>query len=270
MKTLKEKMRACELVCGMHITLADPSITELCGRMGYDYLWIDTEHSPMDYQTVLHHLIAASSAGCDAIVRIPWNDAVMAKRVLEMGPAGIIFPMVCSAAELDRAMKSTLYPPLGNRGFGPQRAVGYGLEDAAAYVKEKSLEMVRIVQIETQDTVDNQLDEMLENPWVDCFMLGPCDLSASIGRLPDTACKESLALQDRAIRKIRAAGKSAGTSIVTEDPEVIRSWWNRGVNVITCGTEVSAIISGCLRTLSMLRSVNGSGPRAVPQPGAAV
>jgi 2-dehydro-3-deoxyglucarate aldolase/4-hydroxy-2-oxoheptanedioate aldolase len=85
MKTLKEKMRACDLVCGMHITLADPSVTELCGRIGYDYLWIDTEHSPMDYQTVLHHLIAASSAGCDAIVRIPWNDAVMAKRVLEMG-----------------------------------------------------------------------------------------------------------------------------------------------------------------------------------------
>ena len=270
MKTLKEKMRACELVCGMHITTADSSITELCGRIGYDYLWIDTEHSPMDYQTVLHHLIAAAAAGCDAIVRVPWNDAVMAKRVLEMGPAGILFPMVCSVEELDRAMKSTLYPPLGNRGFGPQRAIGYGLDDATVYVKEKSLDMVRIAQIEAQYTVDNELDKMVENPWVDCFMLGPCDLSASIGRLPDTACKESIALQDRAIRKIRDAGKSAGTSIVTEDPKIIRSWYDRGVNVITCGTEVSAIISGAVRTLGMLRGADGSNSGAAKLPGAAI
>ena len=124
----------------MHITLSDPAMTELCAKLGYDFLWIESEHSPMDYQNVLMNLIASSSGGTPAIVRIPWNDAVLAKKVLELGPDGIIFPMVCTKKEADDAMASTLYPPLGNRGYGPQRAVFYGLDDSVEYVKKKSLD----------------------------------------------------------------------------------------------------------------------------------
>lgn len=250
--TLKERFRVQERICGMHICLSDPAMTELCARIGYDFLWIETEHSPMDYQNVLLNLIAANSGGTPAIVRIPWNDAVLAKRVLEMGPDGIIFPMVCSTIEADAAIKSTLYPPLGNRGFGPQRAVGYGLIDGAEYVNRTSLDMVRIIQIETEQCVDNELDRILDNEWIDCVMLGPCDLSASIGKLPDISCPESIRLQDKALKKIRDAGKSAGTSIGSDDPQVIRRWFDRGANVISCGSEFAHILSGARKTLSML------------------
>lgn len=98
---LKEKFRSCELITGMHICLSDPAVTELCASIGYDFLWIDTEHSPMDYQNILMNLIAAHSGGTPALVRIPWNDAVLAKRVLEMGPEGIIFPMINNKKECD-------------------------------------------------------------------------------------------------------------------------------------------------------------------------
>jgi 2-dehydro-3-deoxyglucarate aldolase/4-hydroxy-2-oxoheptanedioate aldolase len=251
--TLKEKFRSGALISGMHICLSDPAVTELCARLGYDFLWIETEHSPMDYQNVLMNLIAANSGGTAPIVRIPWNDAVMAKRVLEMGPEGIIFPMVCTKEECDRAIMATLYPPLGNRGFGPQRAIWYGLESAVDYVEKKSKDMIRIIQVETEHCVEYELDKMLDNQWIDCVMLGPCDLSASIGKLPDISCKESLKLQDKALQKIRKAGKSAGTSIGTDDPKVIHSWFNRGANVISCGTETAHIINGASRTLSMIK-----------------
>lgn len=251
--TLKEKFKKCDLITGMHICLSDPAVTELCARIGYDFLWIETEHSPMDYQNVLMNLIAAHSGGTPAIVRIPWNDAVLAKRVLEMGPNGIIFPMINTKEEGDRAMASTLYPPLGNRGFGPQRATWYGMDNASEYVEKTSKDLIRIIQVETATCIDYELDAMLDNPWIDCVMLGPCDLSASIGRLPDITCKESVRLQDKALEKIRKSGKSAGTSIGSYDPKFIRSWYDRGANVISCGTETAHIIAGASRTLSMIK-----------------
>jgi len=129
----------------------------------------------------------------------------------------------------------------------------YGLKDADEYVNADSLEMIRIVQVETAHCIEHELDAMLDNPWIDCVMLGPCDLAASIGRLPDITCKESVRLQDKALEKIRKAGKSAGTSIGSTDANWIRSWYDRGANVISCGTETGHIISGASRTLAMIK-----------------
>ncbi len=252
-KSLKKKLKDRDLIAGMHICQSDPAVTEMCASLGYDFLWIDTEHSPMDYQGILNNLIAAHSGGTPAIVRIPWNDAVLAKRVLEMGPEGIIFPMIQSVAECKMAMESTLYPPHGIRGFGPQRAVRYGLQSLEKYVLQTSLEMIRIVQMESESVIENELDAILDNPWIDCVMLGPMDLSGSIGKLPDMTCKESVAIQDKALNKIRKAGKSAGTSIGSYDEKWIRSWYDRGANVISCGTETSHILFGAQKTLSMIR-----------------
>lgn len=134
MKTTKEKMRACELVKGTYIQMSDSCITEMVATMGFDFIWIDTEHSPTDHQVLMNHLIAAKAGGADALVRIPWNNPIMVKRILDMGLAGIIFPMMNTAEELDKAMASTLYLPDGNRGFGPIRAVNYALMDQEHYI----------------------------------------------------------------------------------------------------------------------------------------
>ena len=102
--------------------------------MGFDFIWIDMEHTPTDHQVLMNHLIAAKAGGTDSIVRIPWNDPIMVKRVLDMGPNGILFPTINTVEELDLAMRSTLYPPEGNRGFGPIRAVNYALMDQEYYI----------------------------------------------------------------------------------------------------------------------------------------
>lgn len=254
-KTTKQKMRDCDLVTGMHILLGDPCITELCGKIGYDFLWIDTEHSATDHQVLLNHLIAATAAGCDTIVRVPWNDAIMAKRVLEMGPTGILFPVINTCEELDMAMKSTLYPPEGNRGFGPIRAVDYAIMDQEYYINHISREeMIRCVQIESKTAVDN-LDEMVKNPWVDAFIIGPCDLSASIGHLYKIYEKPTTDLIREAAKKVRGAGKSMGISIATENLEQIQFWHDMGINVISCGSDTSHLINGSQRTLKMLKTL---------------
>jgi len=254
MGTTKEKMRTCEYVTGTHVSLADPCISELCGSVGFDFLWIDTEHSPLDYGILVQHLIAAKAAGCDSLVRVAWNDPVLTKRILEMGPTGIIFPMVNTPEELDVAMKSTLYPPQGNRGFGPLRAVTYGLDNVEEYINKTSLEMIRCAQIETKTAVEN-LDEMVKNPWVDCFIFGPFDLSGSIGELSRIYEKPTQDLIDAAIAKIKKAGKSIGVSFNTEDQKLVQFWYDKGINVISCGLDAGYICSGAKKTLQLLKSV---------------
>lgn len=257
MVSLREKLRACKPVAGMHVSLADSCITELCGYADYDFIWIDTEHTAIDYHVALEHIISAKAAGVNSLVRIPWNDSILAKRVLEMGPNGIIFPMVNTAEELDQAMKCTLYPPIGNRGFGPIRAVRYGMDDVDEYIAKGSLDMVRCVQIETITAVEN-LEQMARNPWVDCFVFGACDLSGSIGELNKVFGDRTSNLIDRAIAVLRKAGKSAGISTGSDDPEVLRYWHDKGINFISAGTDYMHIASGARKVRSILREIQGS------------
>ncbi len=256
MVDVKEKLRKCEFLKGMHIDLNDAAVTELCGNVGFDFLWIDTEHSAIDYGCLQNHLIAARAAGVASIVRIPWNDPILAKRVLEQGPDGIIFPVVNSAEELDKAMKATLYPPDGTRGFGPVRAAEYGLMDTEEYIKKKSKALIRCVQIESYIAVDN-LEEMVRNPWIDCFIFGPCDLSGSIGQLNDVFGKDTQALIKRAVDILHRAGKSVGVSTGSDDPEVLRKWYDLGINFISAGTDYLHILSGARKVFSILSGLGG-------------
>ena len=252
---LKSKLCKCEFVAGMHTALTDCCITEMCGNLGFDFIWIDTEHTAIDYHELEEHIIAAKAADVNSIVRVPWNDAIMAKRVLEMGPNGIIFPVVNTPVELDNAMKSTLYPPVGTRGFGPMRAIQYGIMDANEYIQKKSLEIVRCVQIESHIAIEN-LNEMIKNPFIDCFIFGACDLSGSIGELNQVFEKNTQDLIKKAIAIIKCAGKSIGISTASDDPSVIKYWYDLGINFISAGTDYVHIVNGSRRVLDCLRSLS--------------
>lgn len=257
MVNLKERLRNREFVAGTHIGLIDSSVTELYGNIGFDFVWIDTEHSAIDYEALLHHIIAAKAGNINSLVRIPWNDAVLAKRVLEMGPDGIIFPMVNTHEELEAAMQCTLYPPLGNRGFGPMRAVQFGNQDLNEYIHTRSLELARCVQLETKMAIAN-LREMVKNPYVDCFIIGPCDLSGSIGELNEVFGKFTIELIQQAVKITIQEGKSIGVSTLSEDPVVIEKWNDLGFNFISAGGDATSILTGAQRVHSILRSLRPS------------
>ena len=241
-KTIRERLKSGELLFGTEVDLCDPCITEMTGRMGYDFIWIDTEHEAIDYHTALMHIIAAKAAGTASFVRIPQNEPYLAKRILEMGPDGIIFPMINNEIELKKAMDSCLYPPDGTRGFGPRRAANYGAEDMDEYISGYKDSVLRFAQIESEEAA-LKIDAMCKVPFVDGFIFGPCDLSGTVGRLNDIKNPKVLSLIDNVIEKCRSANIPVGIAIGSDSEEDIKFWLDRGIQFVSAGSDISAIVS---------------------------
>lgn len=218
---------------GVHCVSADLAFYEMAGLAGYDFVWIDMEHAAITLPMVLSGISAAQAGGCGAVVRIGKNDPVLAKPVLEMGADGVIFPMINSAGEAERAVKACLYPPEGCRGFGPLRANQYGGIPAGQYRDEANRSVLKIMQIEHVDGV-NALDEILEVKGIDLVVCGPMDLSASVGKLGMLRDPEVWGLMDTIIRKSRAAGAPFGISM-GYDPELRDYWRDAGASFLSMG-----------------------------------
>lgn len=222
MNELRSKINGKEKITGTLVSLTEPCLCEIMGNIGYDCVWIDTEHTYMSCKDVLCHLNAAKSAGISSVVRLPQNDITATKKILEMGADGIIFPMVKSAEEVKRLIETTLYPPVGTRGFGPIRAIGYGAEDAKRYVKEKSFELCRFVQIEHIDMI-NDLEEIACIPYIDGFIFGPNDLSGSVGEFLNVFGEKTMYQIKKAIDILKKHDKYIGLAGGTKE-EDIKIW----------------------------------------------
>lgn len=253
-KTLKEKLTACENICGTHVSMNDPVITELVGYAGYDFVWIDTEHSSIDYRDLLMHLSSARMTGTPAIVRASSRNPEHVKRVLEMGPDGIIFPNINTPEEAKAAMDLALYPPLGKRGFGPLRATHYGADDIDEYIKNSEKRLCRLIQIESAEAVEN-LPEIVKNPYIDGYVFGPCDLSGSIGELNQVFGEHTQALVDRAISILKANHKSIGVSIGPDTYEVKKFWFDKGLNMISAGGDFDYILRAAQRNREQFKKL---------------
>jgi len=254
MNKLKDKILRGEKVLGTHIQLNGSMTTEIIGNLGFDYLWIDTEHSSLSLEQVEQHLLAARAAGVSAIVRVPNNNPVRLKPILEMGPDGVIVPMVNSYEEALRAVQSCLYPPHGTRGFGPRRASLYGMTPIQDYLEHAADDTMRLIQIEHIDAVHN-LKLITTISEIDAYIIGPCDLSASIGKLGAADDAETCALYDEIIATVHAAGKPVGVSCGLCDMAEIARWRSRGIDMISLASETDFIITGARRMLEDMRRV---------------
>ena len=255
-KTLKEKLIACDDICGTHVSLPESAITEIFGYAGYDFIWVDTEHSGIDYRELASHLCAARVTGTPVIVRASSRNPEHVKRVLEMGPEGIIFPMINTPEEAKAAMDLCLYPPEGKRGFGPLRAAHYGLDDTAEYIKNSKDGLCRLIQIESEEAVNN-LPEIVKNPYIDGYVFGPMDLSGSIGELGDIFGKNTQKLVERAVKIIKDAGKTVGVSLGPDTIEVKRYWYERGCNMISAGGDFDYLLRASARNRAQFKEIFG-------------
>ena len=249
---LKEKIEGRGLLFGTHTGLNSAVAAEILAGIGYDYLWIDTEHAAVDYAELVQMICNSWNAGTPPLVRVTIDDRNHVKRVLEMGPAGIIFPMVNTAEQADAAIRSTLYPPDGDRGFGPQRAVRYGLDDEMEYLKTANGALCRLIQLESPESIEN-LPAMLKNPWIDAFVIGPCDLSCRAGCPGDLYGETVTALVRRASELVRAAGKRLGLSVGRVTPEHLQHWLDLGITMISTGNDYGYILNGARENLKLLR-----------------
>lgn len=260
-QAFRERFRRGEPVFGAHAFLCDPQSTEALACHGFEFVWIDGEHSPFDRASTLAHIQAAAAGGAASLVRVAWNDPVLVKPVLEMGPDGIILPMVSSADEARRAVAACRYPPAGIRGFGPRRACGYGALPTGDYLRQADRSFLVIIQIEHVDAV-RQLEDIAAVPGIDLAVVGPCDLAASAGHPGLTQSPEMEQLYGRIARVCRDAGLPFGVSIGAGDFSGTEGWLMRGAVFIGCGDDLGFISQGSRATLEKIRGLAPEGGRA--------
>jgi len=203
------------LQIGLWSSLCSGIAAEVVSDSGFDWILLDSEHSPNEVPTLLWQLQAMQGGTATPIVRPPWNDAVMFKRVLDIGAQTLLVPYVQNAEEARRAVAATRYPPVGIRGVTASgRASRYGrVKD---YLKTADDEICVLVQVETRPALD-QLEAIAAVEGVDGVFVGPGDLAASMGHIGELGHPEVQAALEDAVRRLKAVGKPAGILTVSED-----------------------------------------------------
>jgi len=250
--SLKTRLAENELTVGSWVTLGHPSIAEIMARAGFDWLVIDAEHSVIELAEIQQLILAMDANDCPAIVRVTSNDANQIKRVMDAGATGVMVPLVNNAADAQAAVRHAHYPPTGTRGVGLARAQGYGAS-FKPYVDWLAREAVVIVMIEHRDAVEN-IDEILNVPGVDAFIIGPYDLSASMGMPGELDHPDVRAAVARVCEAGLAHGKTGGIHVVEPDREELYRQIDSGYRFLGYGLDTRILDSLCRRDLADIRN----------------
>lgn len=240
-----------KLSIGSWITLANPGIAEIMARAGFDWLVVDLEHSVISIREAGELIRVIDLCGVSPLVRLSANDPVQIKRIMDAGAHGIIVPMVNSVSEAERAVKAVLYPPRGKRGVGLARAQGYGAS-FETYKNWLEQNTIVIVQIEHIKAVEN-LQDILAVREVDGFIIGPYDLSGSIG--VHGQFEHPLMLE--ALERIRtvglSSGKAPGIHVVEPDVDQLRQRLEEGYRFVAYSLDIRMLDCVCRLGLDSIR-----------------
>jgi len=236
----KRALKANKLQIGLWVSLSSHYATELVAGSGFDWILLDTEHSPNDLESVLQQLQATAPYPTHPVVRVPWNDMVTIKRYLDIGAQSLLIPYVQNAEEAKAAVAYTRYPPGGVRGVaGATRATRFGrVKD---YAKRAHEEICVLVQVETQTALDS-LEKIAAIEGVDGVFIGPADLHASLGYTGETNNPKVMPIIDDAIRRIRKCGKAPG--ILTGVEADARRWIDCGGLFVAVGADTGVLARG--------------------------
>jgi 4-hydroxy-2-oxoheptanedioate aldolase len=238
--SFKRALKAAKPQIGLWSTLSSNYSVEVIAGAGFDWILLDTEHSPVDPENLLGQLQAAAPYPTHPVVRVPWNDMVMIKRVLDIGAQSLLIPYVSSAEEARAAVSYTRYPPQGVRGVaGTTRATRFGrIKD---YAKRAHEEICVLVQVETRQGLDN-LEAIAAVDGVDGVFIGPADLHASLGHMGEIANPKIVPLIEDAIRRIRKSGKAPG--ILTPNEEQAKKQLGLGALFVAVGNDIGILARG--------------------------
>jgi 4-hydroxy-2-oxoheptanedioate aldolase len=236
----KRALREGRTQIGLWSSLSSNYTVEVIAGAGYDWILLDMEHSPNDLESLLSQLQAAAAYPTTPVVRVPWNDMVTIKRVLDAGAQSLLIPYVQNAQEARAAVANTRYPPAGVRGVaGTTRATRFGrIKD---YAKRAHEEICVLVQLETQPALQ-EIEKVAAVEGVDGIFIGPADLHASFGHTGEIANPKVKPLIDDAIRRIRKSGKAPG--ILTPNEADARQWLECGALFVAVGADVGILARG--------------------------
>ena len=235
---------------GTWISSASPLVAEAVGIAGFDWGVIDMEHAPLDMMDLVHVLQALSATKMVPVVRVPWNDTVTVKRVLDAGATTVLFPFVQGADEAARAVAATRYPPQGVRGMATMsRATRYGTN--AHYWKTANQHMGVIVQLETVQAV-RRLEEIAAVEGVDALFIGPADLSASMGHIGQPTHPAVLELMAQAVERAKACGVPIGT--IGGSPEAVALYRAARFDFVALSSDLGLLMRGAQSAIAALRT----------------
>ncbi len=228
---------------GLRSTLVAEMLTQVAA---FDWTVVDMEHWPNELGDVLVQLQVAQQGHAEPMVRVPWNEPVIVKRVLDIGAQTLLFPMVQNAEEAAAAVAATRYPQNGGiRGvMSLARMNNYGA--TPDYYLNAHKEICVVVQCETEEAVEN-IPEIAKVPGVDGIFVGPSDLSASMGHIGNPYQEDVQKMIKKAVNYCKKAGKPAG--YLTGDEAQARQMLNWGYNFVAVGSDM-AVLTGASRALA--------------------
>ena len=238
---------------GTWIMAASPLVAEAVGHAGFDWGVVDMEHTPLDLTNVVSMLQAIAGTRLVPVLRVPWNDTVLIKRVLDAGAQTLLVPFVQNAEEAARAVAATRYPPQGVRGMaGMSRGSRFGTWPD--YFNTANAGMSVIVQLESMQAMD-QLEAIAAVDGVDAIFMGPADLSGAMGHIGKLTHPDVMKVMADAARRCKAVGKPIGT--VGGTPEVVAQYRAMGYDFIAIASDLGLLMRAAQDAIKALRAPTG-------------
>ncbi len=251
---LREQLAAGASPVGSWVSLGAPAAAEIVGDLGFDFVVVDTEHTPLSIESAEELIRAVDTVGqTDTVVRVPENDETEIKRALDLGAAGVMAPQVETATEAEALVAATRYPPDGVRGIAGSRANGYG-KNIGPYFEAANDEVAVLPQVETATGLTN-VAEVAAVDGVDALFVGPADLSADLGCFGEYDAPEFVDAVDRVLAAGEHAGIPVGT-LATENAQ-ISMWDEWGMDFLIVGTDVGYLRQGAATAKECYDSLQG-------------
>ena len=236
----KKSIKNGKLCKGCVITFSDPAVTEIAAEAGFDFCWIDGEHGILDRTTAMMHIMALKGTNCVPFYRVPACDHTEIKKVIDLAPGAIIIPMVMNEKDAEYAVAACRYPLQGNRGCGFRRTQRYGTMPMDEYYRISQEEPMVILQIEHIEAVKN-LDKILAVPGIGSILIGPYDLTCSMGLPGEWSNPEVIKTIDEICRKTRETGILLGAYAETDLSRWIKT---RQIQYLGCINDTGALLNG--------------------------
>ena len=242
-----KRLRSGEILIGTLVSLPSSEICELLASIGYDWLFIDAEHGAFNPQQAQAMLQAAAPTPC--LIRVPSDETIWLKKALDIGAAGVIVPQVHSVDQAREIISHCKYTPDGKRGIGIGRAHKYGI-DFDRYIKYANQETAVVLQAESSEAVDN-INDIVKLKGIDAILIGPYDLSASLGKPGEIDHPVVQAAINKIIKTCQNAKLAMGFFGVT--PESVLPYKQKGFTLLTIGMDTAFLINDAQEMLSKMK-----------------
>jgi 2-keto-3-deoxy-L-rhamnonate aldolase RhmA len=250
---LRKRVLAGECIYGMMIRQGrDPGTPAIFAAAGYDFCFFDMEHGNYSMETVADLIRGCKSVGIGSIIRVPHLETHFISRVLDAGAEGIMVPMTSRREQAERIVRYSKFTPLGARGFGNQTGqTDYQVRKTVEFMKEANENTFIVAQIETKEAIEN-IEEILDVEGIDVGLIGPNDLSISLG-VPDLMGSEVMTQAiDRVVQAAKKKKKASGMHIGSID--ALKKWRSKGMTVLAYSTDIGFMYSASKSALEQLKA----------------